>query len=145
MHTTASDGELDRRDGRRGGRWGTNTLVITDHSKAVTVANGLNEKRMVEHIKHLRTADAKGLGTRVLVGSEVVDILEDGRTDYSDEILAQLDVVVCSIHSYFNLDRTEMTSRWLGPLKILTARLSLILRGVCFCDGIPSTTTWKEC
>jgi DNA polymerase (family 10) len=82
----------------------------------VTVANGLDEKRIAEHIKNLRAADAKGLGIRVLVGSEV-DILKDGKLDYSDEILSQLDVVVCSIHSYFNLDRSAMTERMLAAIE----------------------------
>jgi DNA polymerase (family 10) len=91
-------------------------IAITDHSKAVTVANGLNETRMQAHIKNLRAANAKGLGIRVLVGSEV-DILKGGSLDYSDEILAQLDVVVCSIHSYFNLDRTAMTERMLAAIE----------------------------
>ena len=67
---------------------------MTDHSKSVTIANGLDEKRVVAHIKKLHAIDAKGLGIRVLAGSEV-DILKDGDLDYSDEILAQLDVVVC--------------------------------------------------
>jgi DNA polymerase (family 10) len=91
-------------------------IAITDHSKAVTVANGLDEKRMAAHIKKLHAADEKGLGTRVLAGSEV-DILKDGSLDYSDEILAQLDVVVCSIHSYFNLERAAMTERMLAAIE----------------------------
>jgi DNA polymerase (family X) len=82
----------------------------------VTVANGLDEKRMAAHIKKLRAADEKGLGIRVLAGSEV-DILKDGSLDYSDEMLAQLDVVVCSIHSYFNLDRVAMTERMLAAIE----------------------------
>jgi DNA polymerase (family X) len=64
----------------------------------------------------LRAIDAKGLGIRVLAGSEV-DILKNGRLDYPDEILAQLDVVVCSIHSYFNLEREEMTERMLAAIE----------------------------
>jgi DNA polymerase (family 10) len=91
-------------------------IAITDHSKAVTVANGLNEKRMEVHAKALRAADAKGLGIRVLVGSEV-DILKDGALDYPDEILAQIDVVVCSVHSYMNLDRQDMTERLLKAIE----------------------------
>jgi DNA polymerase (family 10) len=71
---------------------------------------------MEEHIKRLRAADEKKLGIRMLAGSEV-DILKDGALDYSDEILAQLDVVVCSIHSYFNLDRAEMTERMLAAIE----------------------------
>jgi len=71
---------------------------------------------MAQHIKNLRAADAKGLGIHVLVGAEV-DILKDGKLDYSDEILAQLDVVVCSVHSYFNLEREAMTDRMLAAIE----------------------------
>src|SRR5213079_705097 len=90
-------------------------IAITDHSKAVTVANGLDEKRMAAHIKKIHAANEKELGIRVLAGAEV-DILKDGSLDYADEILAQLDVVVCSIHSYFNLDRAAMTERMLAAI-----------------------------
>jgi len=71
---------------------------------------------MIEQMKALRAADKKNLGIRVLVGSEV-DILKDGELDYSDEILAQLDVVVCSVHSYMNLDAAEMTERLLAAIE----------------------------
>jgi len=117
MHSTASDGKNSIEEmAEAARRLGHEYIAITDHSKAVTVANGLDEKRMEAHIKKLRAADAKGLGIRVLVGSEV-DILKDGKLDYSDEILAQLDVVVCSIHSYFNLDRAAMTARMLAAIE----------------------------
>jgi len=117
MHTTASDGKNSIEEMAEAARaLGHKYVAITDHSKAVTVANGLDEKRMEAHIKKLRTVDEKGLGIRVLVGSEV-DILRDGSLDYSDETLAEIDVVVCSIHSYFNLDRTEMTERMLAAIE----------------------------
>ncbi len=117
MHTTASDGKNSIEEMAAAAReLGHEYIAITDHSKAVTVANGLTEKRMAEHIKRLRAADEKGLGIRVLTGSEV-DILKDGSLDYSDEILAQVDVVVCSIHSYFNLDRKAMTERMLAAIE----------------------------
>jgi DNA polymerase (family 10) len=117
MHTTASDGKNTIEEMAEAAReLGHEYIAITDHSKAVTVANGLDEKRMAAHIKKLRAADEKGLGIRVLVGSEV-DILKDGSLDYPDEILAQLDVVVCSIHSYFNLDRAAMTERMLAAIE----------------------------
>jgi len=117
MHTTASDGKNSIEEMAAAAReLGHEYIAITDHSKAVTVANGLDEKRMAAHIKKLRAADEKGLGIRVLAGSEV-DILKDGSLDYSDEILAQLDVVVCSIHSYFNLDRAAMTERMLAAIE----------------------------
>ena len=116
MHTTASDGRNSIEEMAEAARkLGHEYIAITDHSKAVTVANGLNEKRMEAHAKALRAADAKGLGIRVLVGSEV-DILKDGALDYPDEILAQIDVVVCSVHSYMNLDRSEMTDRLLKAI-----------------------------
>jgi len=117
MHTTASDGKNSIEEMAEAARkLGHEYIAITDHSKAVTVANGLDEKRMAAHIKKLRAADEKGLGIRVLAGSEV-DILKDGSLDYSDEILAQLDVVVCSIHSHFNLDRAAMTERMLAAIE----------------------------
>lgn len=117
MHTTASDGKNSIEEMAEAARaLGHEYIAITDHSKAVTVANGLSEERMEAHAKKLREANDKNLGIRVLAGSEV-DILKDGSLDYSDEILAQLDVVVCSIHSYFNLDRTEMTERMLAAIE----------------------------
>jgi len=117
MHTTASDGKNSIEEMAAAAReLGHEYIAITDHSKAVTVANGLDEKRMAAHIKKLRAADEKGLGIRVLTGSEV-DILKDGSLDYSDEILEQLEVVVCSIHSYFNLERVAMTERMLAAIE----------------------------
>lgn len=117
MHTTASDGKNSIEEMAEAAKaLGHEYIAITDHSKAVTVANGLDEKRMAAHIKKLHAADEKGLGIRVLVGSEV-DILKDGRLDYPDEILAQLDVVVCSVHSYFTLDRAAMTERMLAAIE----------------------------
>jgi DNA polymerase (family 10) len=117
MHTTASDGKNSIEEMAEAARkLGHEYIAVTDHSKAVTVANGLDEKRMAEHIEKLRAADKKGLGIRVLVGSEV-DILKDGALDYSDEMLEQIDVVVCSVHSYFNLDRAAMTERMLKAIE----------------------------
>jgi DNA polymerase (family X) len=117
MHSTASDGKNSIEEMAAAAKaLGHEYIAITDHSKAVTVANGLDEKRMETHIKNLRAADDKGLGIRVLVGSEV-DILKNGSLDYSEEILAQIDVVVCSIHSYFNLERSAMTERMLAAIE----------------------------
>jgi DNA polymerase (family X) len=117
MHTKASDGKNTIEEMAEAARaLGHEYIAITDHSKAVTVANGLDEKRLAQHSKALRAADAKKLGIRILVGSEV-DILKNGKLDYSDETLAQIDVVVCSIHSYFNLDREAMTDRMLAAIE----------------------------
>src|SRR6202795_3992394 len=117
MHTTASDGKNSIEEMAEAARkLGHEYIAITDHSKSVTIANGLDERRMAAHSKKLRAANASGLGIRVLAGAEV-DILKDGSLDYSDEILAQLDVVVCSIHSYFNLERAAMTERMLAAIE----------------------------
>jgi len=117
MHSTASDGKNSIEEMAEAARQlGHQYIAITDHSKAVTVANGLDEKRMAAHIKKIHAANDKGLGIRVLAGAEV-DILKDGSLDYSDELLAQLDVVVCSVHSYFNLERAAMTKRMLAAIE----------------------------
>jgi DNA polymerase (family X) len=117
MHTTASDGKNSIEEMAEAARkLGHKFIALTDHSKAVTVANGLDEKRMAEHLQKIRAANDKGLGIRLFAGSEV-DILKDGALDYSDELLAQMDVVVCSVHSYFNLERSEMTERMLAAIE----------------------------
>ena len=117
MHSTASDGKNSIEEMAEAARQlGHQYIAMTDHSKAVTVANGLDEKRMAAHIKKIHTLSEKELGIRVFAGAEV-DILKDGALDYSDEILAQLDVVVCSVHSYFNLDRAALTERMLAAIE----------------------------
>jgi DNA polymerase (family 10) len=117
MHTTSSDGKNSIEEMAEAARkLGHQYIAITDHSKAVTVANGLDEERMAAHIEKIHKASDQGLGIRVLAGAEV-DILKDGSLDYSDELLQQLDVVVCSIHSYFNLDRAAMTERMLAAIE----------------------------
>jgi len=117
MHSVASDGKNTIEEMAAAAReLGHQYIAMTDHSKNVTVANGLDEKRMAEHIQKMRAVNGNGLGIRVLAGAEV-DILKDGQLDYSEEILAQLEVVVCSIHSYFNLDRAEMTERMLAAIE----------------------------
>jgi DNA polymerase (family 10) len=117
MHTTASDGKNSIEEMARAARaLGHSYIALTDHSKAVTVANGLDEKRTLEQIRKIREAQQRLEGIRILAGSEV-DILKDGSLDLADEVLAQLDVVVCSIHSYMNLDRGAMTERMLAALE----------------------------
>jgi DNA polymerase (family 10) len=117
MHSTESDGKNTLEEMAEAAReLGHEYIAITEHSKAVTVANGLDEKRMAAHIKKILETSAEGLGIRLLAGAEV-DILKDGELDYSPEILEQLDVVVCSIHSYFNLERAEMTERYLTAIE----------------------------
>ena len=117
MHTTASDGKHSIEQMAEAARkLGHEYIAITDHSKAVTVANGLDERRMAAQFRQIRAFNEKGLGIRVFCGAEV-DILKDGKLDYSDEFLAQIEVVVCSVHSYMNLDRAAMTERLLAAIE----------------------------
>jgi DNA polymerase (family X) len=117
MHTTASDGRNSIEEmGKAAAELGYEYIALTDHSKAVTVANGMDEKRTLEQIKKIRAAQARVPEIRLLAGIEV-DILKNGKLDLDDEVLAQLDVVVASVHSYMNLGREEMTERLLAAIE----------------------------
>ena len=89
---------------------GLEYFAITDHSVSSIVANGLDQKRLLEQVKQVRELDAEIEGITLLAGSEV-DIRRSGTLDFPDEILAQLDIVVASVHSHFTLTEAEMTKR----------------------------------
>jgi len=112
MHTTASDGRNSIGEMAEAAMaCGYAYIAITDHSKFLGVTNGLDEKRAVEQIKQVREADKAMEGRiRVFTGIEV-DILADGSLALDDEVLAQLDVVIASVHSRFEQSREEMTAR----------------------------------
>jgi DNA polymerase (family 10) len=117
MHTTASDGRNSIEEmGKAAAELGYEYIALTDHSKAVTVANGMDERRTLEQIKKIRAAQAKVPEIRLLAGIEV-DILKNGKLDLDDEVLSQLDVVVASVHSYMSLGRGEMTERLLAAIE----------------------------
>jgi DNA polymerase (family 10) len=117
MHTTASDGRNSIEEmGKAAAELGYEYIALTDHSKAVTVANGMDERRTLEQIKKIRAAQAKVPEIRLLAGIEV-DILKNGKLDLDDEVLSQLDVVVASVHSYMSLRRGEMTERLLAAIE----------------------------
>ena len=117
MHTTASDGRNSIEEmGEAAKKLGYEYIALTDHSKAVTVANGMDDKRTLAQIKKIRAAQERVSGIRLLAGIEV-DILKNGSLDLSNEVLAQLDVVVASIHSFMNLDREAMTDRILAAVE----------------------------
>ena len=116
MHTTASDGQASIEEmAEAAKRLGYQYILITDHSKAVTVANGLDEKRAVEHIQRIKAARKKVKDIEIWAGSEV-DILGDGRLDYSNELLKQFDIVLISVHSRMTQPADEMTARLLKAL-----------------------------
>jgi putative hydrolase len=87
-------------------------IVLTDHSPRLTVAHGLDHVRLMQQLDEVRDVNARLAPFRILTGIEV-DILEDGTLDHDDETLAQLDVVVASLHSKLKMQHAQMTERML--------------------------------
>ena len=110
-HTTETDGREDIETMALAARdAGLTYLAITDHSKALAMANGLDEHRALAHAKRVHEINERLEGFTLLAGIEC-DILPDGTMDLADDCLAQLDVVVASVHSAFNQDALQMTDR----------------------------------
>ena len=118
MHTTATDGRNSIREMAEAGiARGFEYIAITDHSKALAMTNGLDEKRALEHLKRIKEVERELEGRiRIFTGIEV-DILADGALDMDDEVLAQMDVVIASIHSRFDQSREETTARTLRAIE----------------------------
>ena len=117
MHTVETDGRCTIEEMADAARTrGYKYVAITDHSKNLAFANGLDDKRALEHIKRIRAAKEKVDGIRIFAGIEV-DILADGSLDLSDSVLAEMDIVIASVHSHFNQDRAQMTSRFLKAIE----------------------------
>jgi DNA polymerase (family X) len=118
MHTTATDGhnsilEMAEAGAARGYKY----IAITDHSKNLAMTNGLDEKRALQHIRRIHEADKQMEGRiRVFAGIEV-DILGDGALDLDDEVLAQMEIVIASVHTRLEQPREEMTARVLRALE----------------------------
>jgi DNA polymerase (family 10) len=113
-HSTWSDGANTIKEMAEAAKArGFEYMAITDHSKRLTVANGLDENRLRKQIAEISKVDIKGI--TVLKGIEV-DILEDGSLDLSDDVLGELDLVVASVHSKFNLPRDKQTERILRAM-----------------------------
>lgn len=116
MHTVETDGrctieEMVSAAQARGYQY----MAITDHSKNLAFANGLDDKRAVAHIHRIREAAKEFEGITVLAGIEV-DILAEGDLDLSDSVLEQMDIVVASVHSHFNQEPAQMTDRLLKAI-----------------------------
>jgi DNA polymerase (family 10) len=117
MHTTESDGKDDLEAMVLAAREsGMQYIAITDHSKALAMANGLDETRALQHAARIRELNARVDGIEVLAGIEC-DILPDGRMDLADDCLAQLDIVVASIHSAIRQEEQEITDRLLRAIE----------------------------
>ena len=115
-HTTETDGKNSIREMAEAARdRGYKYCAITDHSKNLAFANGLDDKRALAHIKKIRAEGAKLEGIKVLAGIEV-DILEHGDLDLSDDVLAEMDIVIASVHSHFAQEPAKMTDRLLKAL-----------------------------
>lgn len=111
MHTKATDGNYSLEEMVRNAQeHGYKYIAVTDHSKRVTMAKGLDVKRLREQIKEVDRLNEKLDGITVLKGIEV-DILEDGSLDLPDDVLKELDVTVCSVHYNRNLSRKKQTER----------------------------------
>jgi len=124
MHTTETDGRNSILEMAEAGiARGLQYIAITDHTKNLAMTNGLDEKRALEHLKRIREVDAQLQGRiRVFTGVEV-DILADGSLDMDDEVLAQMDVVIASVHSRFEQPREEMTARLLRAVENPNVRI----------------------
>jgi len=110
-HSTWSDGGAPLETmARTAKRLGHQYVVATDHSARLTIAHGLNEERLLQQLEELRALNEELAPFRVLAGMEV-DIFEDGSLDLSNEMLAQLDVVVASVHSKLKMPADAMTKR----------------------------------
>ncbi|MCS7172107.1 MAG: DNA polymerase/3'-5' exonuclease PolX [Armatimonadetes bacterium] len=111
MHTRWSDGTATVEEMARAAReLGYEYICITDHSQSLKFAGGVTVEDLRRHIRDVRRLSERLEGIVVLIGSEV-DILPDGSLDYPDEVLADLDVVVASVHTHFRMDAQAMTER----------------------------------
>jgi len=117
MHTTETDGRATLLEMAEAARdRGYEYIAITDHSKALAMANGLDETRVVAFARQVREINREGIGIRVFSGIEC-DILKDGAMDLADDALAELDLVIGSVHSHMNQEGAEMTDRLLRAME----------------------------
>ena len=117
MHTVETDGRNTIQEMANAARdRGYKYMAITDHSKNLAFANGLDDKRAVEHIARIGSANQATDGIRIFAGIEV-DILADGSLDLSDSVLEQMDLVIASVHSHFDQSAEEMTARLLKAVE----------------------------
>ena len=123
MHTVATDGKATVREmAEAAAALGYEYIAITDHSKALAMANGLDEQRVVDFAREIRELNREGLPLRVFSGLEC-DILRDGSLDIAEDALAELDLVIGSIHSHMAIEPAEMTERLWRALESPSLRI----------------------
>jgi DNA polymerase (family 10) len=145
MHTHATDGNNSIREMTDAAlEHGYQYIAITDHSKNLAMTNGLDAERALEHIRQIRQVDREMEGhIRIFPGIEV-DILGDGQLDLPDEVLAEMDVVIASVHTLFNQPKEEMTERVLKAIENPYVRIlghptgRLLLRREPFSIDLPA-------
>ena len=116
VHSSDSDGRASIEDMVAGARTaGLSYLAVTDHSRHLTVAHGLDAARLRGQCARIDRLNERMRGFRILKGVEV-DILEDGALDLPDSVLAELDVVIGAVHSHFGLSRRKQTERVLRAM-----------------------------
>jgi DNA polymerase (family 10) len=117
MHTVASDGRCTVEELIAAAqRLGYEYICITDHSQSSVIAGGLTPERLEQHMAHVRDIAKRTRGLKVWVGAEV-DIHADGSLDYPDDLLAQLDWVVASVHVGMSRDQDANTRRTLAAIR----------------------------
>jgi len=118
MHTTATDGRATLEEMAESARaLGYEYIAITDHSKAMAMTFGLDEKRVAEFAQTVRRINETGnLGIRIFSGLEC-DILKEGEMDIAADALAELDIVIGSVHSHMGLEPEAMTDRLLRAIE----------------------------
>jgi DNA polymerase (family X) len=117
MHTVETDGRCTIEEMADAARErGYKYMAITDHSKNLAFANGLDDKRALEHIARIRKSAENIDGIKVFAGIEV-DILTDGELDLSDSVLAEMDIVIASVHSQFGQEPAKMTERLIRAIE----------------------------
>ncbi|MGZ5178179.1 MAG: PHP domain-containing protein, partial [Burkholderiales bacterium] len=115
-HTDVTDGRNTMREMASAAQdAGLSYLAITDHSRRLTVAHGLDARDLAKHIEEIDRLDTELEGITLLKGIEV-DILEDGALDLPDSVLSRLDLVVGAVHSAFDLPRKKQTERILRAM-----------------------------
>ena len=116
LHTDATDGsntieEMAAAAKKRGYEY----IAITDHTKSTRIAGGLTEKEALAHLKKIDRANKKISGIKIIRGMEV-DILPDGKLDYPDSLLKEIDIVFASVHSNFKMNKNDMTKRVIAAM-----------------------------
>lgn len=117
MHTVETDGRNTIEEMAQAAKdHSYKYMAITDHSKNLAFANGLDDRRAEEHILRIRKAGDATDSIKIFAGIEV-DILADGSLDLSDSVLEQMDIVIASVHSHFGQSPAEMTERLLRAVE----------------------------